>query len=110
MIKLWEYAIRSAVASNELAEHEGSQVLQCMLDAEVLYEYCYRSLTLELTWSPLSQQVQDGSGSEAKQAKFKRSLSMKFGPAKGSTIFETVRYLLATNQRSSQPHHEICVC
>ena len=60
-----------------------------------------RSLILELTWSPLSQQVQDGSGSEAKQAKFKRSLSMKFGPAKGSTIFETVRYLLATNQRST---------
>ena len=35
MLRLWEYAVSAAVKAEELAEHEGNQVLQCWNEAEV---------------------------------------------------------------------------
>ena len=63
---LWEYTVKSAVAHKEIAEHEGVQVMQCWNEAD---------------------QLQD---SQEKSAKFKKSLSMKFGPQKGTSIHELV--------------------
>ena len=63
---LWEYAVKSAVAHKEIAEHEGVQVMQCWNEAD---------------------QLQDN---QEKSAKFKKSLSMKFGPQKGNSIHELV--------------------
>lgn len=68
MTTLWEITVRYVVGRKELTEHEGTQVIQCWCDAELI------------------------SGSAEKMEGFKRLLGMKFG-AKGRSLYDLVSHI-----------------
>ena len=96
LTRLWEHSASAAVKDNELAEHEGAQTMACWTEADVsrvieqivqlIWMFCSSKLYYDFLFKIKQQQ---GTSAD-KIAKFKKLLSMKFGPARGPAVFEVV--------------------